>query len=172
MGIKFSNNAATTLSAGINDSVTSIAVADASEFPDVSGAADYMYLTLANISNIEVIKVTSVAGTTLTAVRAQDGTSPSAFSLGDACELRVTAGVLTDALTERQAASAALDAVSGSNTGDEVAATVTVPGIVELSTSSENVAGTATTSPTVAGVKEMITTHGSGSPIPLILALG
>ena len=54
-----------------------------------------------------------------------------------------------------------LDAITGTNTGDEVSATVTVEGIIERSTSAENVTGTSdVVYPTVAGTKEMIDTHG------------
>jgi hypothetical protein len=113
MGVKFSNNAATVLSASITDVATSFDVDDVSEFPAVGGA-DYMYLTLANVTTIEVVKVTAVSGTTLTVTRAQDGTSASAFNLGDACELRVTAGVLIDALAELQPLDAVLTATTAS----------------------------------------------------------
>ena len=52
---------------------------------------------------------------------------------------------------------------SGANTGDESSATTTVEGIVERSTSAENVTGTDdTVYPTVAGTKEMIDTHATG----------
>lgn len=52
---------------------------------------------------------------------------------------------------------------SGTNTGDEVSATLTVEGIVERSTSAENVAGTSdTVYATVLGTKEMIDTHAVG----------
>ncbi len=57
---------------------------------------------------------------------------------------------------------------SGTNTGDEVSATLTVEGIVERSTSAENVTGTDdTVYPTVAGTKEMIDTHGAGASLPV-----
>ena len=119
MGVKFSNNAATTLTAGINDSVTSFDVDDVSEFPTVGGA-DYMYLTLSNLTTIEVIKVTGVSGTTLTAVRAQDDTDPSSFLAGDACELRVTTTMLTDALAEKQPLATVLTNTTASfTTSDE-----------------------------------------------------
>lgn len=56
----------------------------------------------------------------------------------------------------------AIGNLSGTNSGDEVDASTTVKGIVEKSTSAENVAGTSdTVYPTVAGAKEMIDTHGS-----------
>ena len=118
MGVKFSNNAATLLTNSVTSSATSLVVDDVSEFPTVGGA-DYMYLTLSNLTNIEVIKVTAVAGSTLTAVRGQDGTSASAFVAGDACDLRVTAGVLSDALAEMQPLSTLLTNITASYTTAE-----------------------------------------------------
>jgi len=103
MAVKFSNNASTTLNGAITASATSIVVADTSEFPALS-SGDYMYLTLANAagSKIEIIKVTNInSGTkTLTAVRGQDGTSGTAFSDGDLCELRLTSAGLNEVASQ------------------------------------------------------------------------
>ncbi len=98
MGIKYSNNAKTTLSSGINDSVTSAAVASGAVFPALSGG-DYFYATIetTDFATKEIVKVTARSGDTLTIVRAQDNTSAAAFSSGDFVELRVTAAVLEDA---------------------------------------------------------------------------
>ena len=94
MPVLFSNNASTTLSAGINNSTTTIPIASASGFPSL-GSGEYYFGTIANTNNtkIEVVKVT--AGTTsLTVTRAQDGTSAQAFDSGDNFQLRVTAATL------------------------------------------------------------------------------
>ena len=94
MPVIYSNNASTTLSSGINDTTTTIAIASASGFPSISGS-NYYFATLANTNNtkIEVVKVT--AGTTsLTVVRAQDGTTAQTFESGDNFQLRVTAATL------------------------------------------------------------------------------
>ncbi len=98
MGIKYSNNAKTTLSSGINDSVTSATVASGAVFPALSGG-DYFYATIetTDFATKEIVKVTARSGDTLTIVRAQDNTSAAAFSSGDFVELRVTAAVLEDA---------------------------------------------------------------------------
>jgi hypothetical protein len=98
MSVKFSNNAETILSSGINNSVTAIAVANGAVFPTLT-ATDYFYATLEDAGNSqrEVIKVTARSGNTLTATRAQDGTSALAFSSGDKVELRLNAAALTDA---------------------------------------------------------------------------
>ena len=101
MGVVFSNNAATTLSSAISTSDTTIAVADASAFPTLSGS-DYTYATLEDTSNhIEVVKVTAISGNNLTVTRAQDSTTARAFSSGHRCQLRLNAALLNDATFSR-----------------------------------------------------------------------
>ncbi len=86
MGVKFANNAATTLAAGISSGATSFQVASATGFPSLGGS-DYMYLTV----DSEVVKVTATSGTTFTC----DATSAS-HSSGDTVELRMSAELLDD----------------------------------------------------------------------------
>jgi len=104
MGIKFSNNASALLASNITNSATSVTLDDVSEFPNVSGSGDYVFLTLANsaATKIEIIKVNSInTGTkVLTVVRAQDNTTAQAFSSGDICELRLNAGAINAKLDE------------------------------------------------------------------------
>ena len=100
MAVKFANNAYSTLSAGITDAATSFDVASVATFPDISGASDYMYLSIIGSSYVEIIKVTSISGTTLTCVRDQDGTTGTAADSGDRVELRVTTAMLTDAIAD------------------------------------------------------------------------
>ena len=93
--IKYTNNATTTLSADINNSVTSASVADGSVFPSLS-AGEHFYCTFDDDTNTEIVKVTARSSNTLTIVRAQDNTSARAFSSGDKAELRLTAVVLEE----------------------------------------------------------------------------
>ena len=86
MTVKFSNNASTTLATGINNSVTSVVVASASNFPSLSGS-EFCFLTLQAGATIEIMKATALSGSTFTVVRAQGGTSASAFSAGAQVEL-------------------------------------------------------------------------------------
>jgi len=98
MGMKFTNNAATTLDSGINASVTSLTVASGTGalFPTLT-ASDYFYCTLTNtIGTIEIVKVTARSTDTFTIVRAQDGTTAGSWSLGDKVELRLVAASLND----------------------------------------------------------------------------
>ncbi|MDB9705168.1 tail fiber domain-containing protein [Gammaproteobacteria bacterium] len=99
MAVKFTNNAATTLAAGINSSVTSIAVTDGSVFPAITGS-DHFYVTFDDTTNKEIVKVTARSGNTLTAVRGQDDTTARAFSSGDKAELRIVAALLEDVKTD------------------------------------------------------------------------
>jgi hypothetical protein len=97
MAILFANNAATMLSGNITATDTSIIVASAIGFP-VPTSPDYFILTLENAAATtrEIIKVTSVSGTTFTVTRGQEGTTASDFTLGDKAELRLTAGGLNN----------------------------------------------------------------------------
>ena len=99
MAVKFTNNAATTLAAGINSSVTSIAVTDGSVFPTITGS-DHFYVTFDDTTNKEIVKVTARSGNTLTVVRGHDNTTARAFSSGDKAELRVVAALLEDVKTD------------------------------------------------------------------------
>jgi len=99
MGIKFSNLASTTLSSGISSSATSISVTSASEFPAI-GAGDYFYASIGFGDGSEIVKVTSVSGSTFTVTRGQDGSTAAAWASGDTISLRVVAAALTDLSAE------------------------------------------------------------------------
>jgi hypothetical protein len=102
VGLLFKNNAETTLSSGINDSVTTVPVTSAAVFP-TPDANNVFFATIDDGTNIEVVKVTAISSNDLTVVRAQDNTSASAFSSGANIELRLTAKILemgTSSLTD------------------------------------------------------------------------
>lgn len=90
--MQYANNAATTLASNITNVATSLTVATGtgSLFPSLTGS-QYFYCTLQGASGtpIEIVKVTAVSTDTFTIVRAQDGTTASAFSTGDRVELRL-----------------------------------------------------------------------------------
>jgi hypothetical protein len=100
MAILFTNNATTNLAASITNSATSLTVltGTGSLFPN-PGVGDYFLITLIGISGspIEIVKCTSLSGDTLTVVRGQEGTTPSAFNGGDKVELRITAATMNSA---------------------------------------------------------------------------
>jgi len=96
MAVVFSNNAVTTLAAGIDAAVTSVTVQDGSVFPALVGS-NYTYVTFENLlGETEIVKVTAISGNTLTVVRAQDNTPARVFSSGSKCELRLTAALLNE----------------------------------------------------------------------------
>ena len=105
MSALYTNNAATTLASGINNSVTSLTVASATGglFPSPTGT-DYFYVTLENTAGTvrEIVKVTARSTDTLTIVRGQDGTSAQTFATGDKVELRIVAAEMS-ALTSGSA---------------------------------------------------------------------
>ena len=115
MSVKFTNNAETTLASGINSSVTSLTVASSTGFPTIT-TGEYFYVTLDDGTNNEIVKVTAVSGTTWTIVRAQDNTTARSFSSSNKVELRVTAGLITDAVADALASSFAKNAFTGDGT--------------------------------------------------------
>ena len=86
MAVKFSNSARTALTANIAAGVTALPIVSSSLFPTLT-SDDWVYVTI----NSEVIKVTSIASTSLTCVTTSD-----AHSSGDAVEIRVSSEMLTD----------------------------------------------------------------------------
>jgi hypothetical protein len=102
MGVKVSNNAFGTISAGINSSATTVTLdsGQGARFPSLGGS-DHFYGTLIDTSNnVEIIKVTARSTDSMTVTRAQDNTSARAFAIGDRFELRPTAALFEDILSE------------------------------------------------------------------------
>lgn len=104
MPVLYSNNAATTLAAGIASEATSLSVAagTGAKFPVISGG-NHFYATLSNAAETlqEIVKVTARTTDALTIVRAQDGTTALAWNIGDKIELRITKAMLDDLKSER-----------------------------------------------------------------------
>lgn len=136
MAVLHKNNARSTLAAGITNVATSFSVAagQGALFPN-PGAGEFFYATLVDASNnIEIVKVTARSTDTMTVVRAQDGTSARAYSLGDKFENRITAAALANKLDKDTGGTVSGDLtvaanliVNGNATlGDAGADTVTV----------------------------------------------
>jgi len=100
MAILFTNNATTNLASSITSGATSLTVltGTGSLFPNPTNG-DYFLVTLIGISGspIEIVKCTARSTDTFTVVRAQEGTTASAFNGGDQVQLRITAGVMNSA---------------------------------------------------------------------------
>lgn len=113
MGIKYTNNASTTLASSITNSGTSLTVVTGAGalFPTLTGS-DYFYCTLEDsaATKREIVKVTARSSDTFTIVRGQDGTTGSAFNAGDKVQLRLVRAALdnlpkldeTNTFTQRQ----------------------------------------------------------------------
>lgn len=155
MGIKFSNNATTTLASSILSTDTSITVAGSfgSLFP-AAGGSNYFYATIVNSSNdIEVVKVTSRSGDVMTVLRGQDGTTALNWIGGDKFELRVNAKALSDiasgsGITELNGVTVGLDDPQDAEFLNVVASSLSISGIATGVTpsagdSSSNLATTA-----------------------------
>lgn len=97
MGLKLSNNAASTLAASISAAATSLTLStgDGSRFPAIS-SGEWFPLTLVDGATVEILKVTARAGDVLTVTRAQEGTSASEFDSGVRAELRMTQGAYAE----------------------------------------------------------------------------
>jgi len=93
MSVKFSNKAATTLSAGVALGATSFTVASSAAFPAL-GSGDWTYVSLAE----EVVKVTNISGTTFTCIA-----TAGAHTNGATVELRMTAELLNDFAEDTEA---------------------------------------------------------------------
>ena len=94
MAIKFANNVSTYLATGINSTQTSIDVTSTVGLPVLS-AGDYFYATIyMNVGVVEIIKVTSVSGGTLTCLRGQDNSPASSWAPNTRVDLRLTAAGL------------------------------------------------------------------------------
>lgn len=110
------NNYSTTLNGAINNSTTSVIVTSATGFPSV-GAGVTCNITVQESTTVEIMKVTAIAGTTLTVVRAQEGTTASAFSDASVVEIRFT----RDSVDTKQDTLSALAVTSATiATGDKV----------------------------------------------------
>jgi hypothetical protein len=98
MALKLSNNAISSLLSAITADSTSIILksGDGAKFPSL-GAGDYFPATLSKSDgSLEVVRVTGRSGDTLTATRAQEGTTALSFSAGALIELRLTAATVED----------------------------------------------------------------------------
>ena len=87
----FANNATTTVGPAFTITSTTLVVATGGGalFPSPTGS-QYFYITITDSAgNIEILKCTSRSFDNFTVVRAQDGTTPSAWATGSLVELRL-----------------------------------------------------------------------------------
>ena len=94
----FTNNAATGMVYPISSSATTLVVngGSGSLFPAPTGGNYFMLTLISQLTgNMEIVQCTARSGDTFTIVRAQEGTTAQAFAIGDAVQLRITAGSLS-----------------------------------------------------------------------------
>ena len=115
MNVRWGNFARTTItnSGGISAVATSVTVASVSGMPSISGD-QYFYLVLKRASDgaREIVKVTAVASTTLTIVRAQESTTGLVMAQGDEALLTFTAATLQAIIDELTASISANEATA------------------------------------------------------------
>lgn len=88
------NNFSTTISSVLSDASTTVELASVAGLPTIS-ESDYMIFTISDSLedpvNVEIVKATKRTGSVFTIIRGQEGTTPAAFSVGAAIEVRSTA---------------------------------------------------------------------------------
>ncbi len=166
-----SNNYLTTLASDVTNSAVTIVVTTVTGFP-VIGAGVTCNLTLQTGNTLEIVKATSNSGTTITIVRAQEGTSGTAFLAGSTVSLRPTA----DSIDRKQdlISGASLTAVTVA-TDDKVVIqdtsdsnnikTVTAQSIADLVASSPDVAITNDTTTNATMYPTWVTTNTGNLPV-------
>jgi hypothetical protein len=91
----FDNNINTTLSSAVNSTQTTITLSSAANLPASIPAGDYLAITLRDAATkqiSEIVYATVVTGSTLTVVRAQEGTTALTWAIGDLVYSGPTAG--------------------------------------------------------------------------------
>ena len=122
------NNATSTLASAITDTDTTVVLAtsDGASFPSPTGD-EWFPLTLRHSSSLEIVRVTARSGDSLQVVRAQEGTTAQAFSVGDSAKLRFTEAVHS---SYGQAADIALAVSDHAATNDHPLATTIAKGFL------------------------------------------
>lgn len=133
---RFANNASTTLGSSISPTDTTITVASGTgnEFP-VPTAGQFFTATLSSSATglpNEIVKITARTGDTMTAVRAQEGTTAQAWSVGDRFQNFISAGFLNQLVD-----AGSLQAQTGNYAADSGTANV---GVVTLVPAPANLA--------------------------------
>lgn len=95
MAFIFANNVNTVLAAPVTSGATTITLSSSANLPASVPSGYYFVITLndaATRQNFEIVYATAITGTTLTVIRAQEGTAALSWSTGDFAFNGVTAG--------------------------------------------------------------------------------
>lgn len=145
----YSNTAVqTTLSGSISAGATSVGVAATTGFP---GSVPYVLALDYGASTEELVKVTAVAGTTLTVERGFSGTSAQSHSLSAVVRHVYHAGDATDFRTH-EAATSGVHGVTGTLVGTSDTQTLANKTLTSPTINSGALSGTFTGAPTFSGV--------------------
>lgn len=131
------NNVTDTLAEAVDHDALTITVSNGGRFTD-PGEGNYTPLYLLDSDgSYEIVHITAVSGDTLTVLRAQEGTSPRLFLVGDTVQVRLTkqaleeldaAGMGVETSTGPQTVAEALDdRVNKGEVGEELITTQTAP---------------------------------------------
>lgn len=112
MPFVFVNNYSRALASTISDSTTTIVVTSADGLPTLGGG-EFYYLTISTGITFEIVKVTARTTTTLTVVRAQDGTTALQWPAGTPIEMRIPAEFLNDVAALSGASVTSVNGASG-----------------------------------------------------------
>lgn len=94
---KFANNLSLETATALTASSTTVGFINSPTLPNVSGANDFLLLTLSDGTNTEIVKIDgnpSLGAFPIT--RGQEGTTAQSWPLGTSAELRLTAAPLND----------------------------------------------------------------------------
>ena len=108
MGLKFSNNASTTVDLICQAGDSSVRVVDQSKFPTLA-SGDYFYATLSDPSNTswEIVKITGTSNNHFViGTRGLEGTAAQAWVHGSILSLRMTTGMLEELMASKEDAGA------------------------------------------------------------------
>lgn len=111
----FANNATGKLGGDITTSSTTLILqtGNGALFPAPTGGNYFPITVVKSNGTLEIMKCTARTSDTLTVTRSQEGTTAKAFSIGDRVSLRMTAGSLTDFVSDKQPLDATLTALAG-----------------------------------------------------------
>ena len=130
----YSNNYLAALSIAITNSATTMTVSTAAGLPSISGSK-YFFLTIDGGYTKEVVKVTAVSSTTLTIVRAQEGTTAVSWAAGVVIELRFTQSSVID-WTDATANIVTTGSITGNQHISGYATTATAAAVTTLTVAS------------------------------------
>lgn len=89
----FANNITTSLSAALTSTSTTIQLLSLVGFPVVT-SPDHLLITVTGGGNLEILRITSISGSTVTVVRAQEGTTAQVFATNSIVSVNLTKGTL------------------------------------------------------------------------------